>query len=242
MESERPARARGSRTPSRDASTAGGARGRAATPPRGTLNRDLIAAVALQQVDELGLEALTMRRLGAALGVEAMAIYHHFRNKDELLDALMERMLDEVEVPDDPKIPPLRRLRTCIESYRRLALRHPNAFVLLASRRFNSERAFEFYERVLELLEQAGLDPALSARFFRLMGNYTSGSGLADIASRPRSRGAATLRLERGDIDAWFPRVSAVAPHLRAGNLDAIYDFGMDVIFDAIRRTVKRRA
>ena len=78
-------------------------------------------------------------------------------------------------------------------------------------------------------------DAALSARYFRSVGYFVSGAGLADIASRARQPDATPLRLETFD-DARFPLVSAVAPHLRADRLDAVFEFGLDILFDAMQR------
>jgi len=205
----------------------------AARPP---LTAEAIVDAALGEIDAVGLEAFSMRRLGAALGVEAMALYHHFRSKGRLLDAVMERLLDEAELPPRGEVDPLLRLRRFLESYRKIAIRHPHAFILLVNRRFNTERTFVLYEQILEALADAGLDPALSARFFRLFGYYVGGAGMADIASRAQQPDATPVGLEHFTLNERFPRVGAVAPHLRVANLDAIFAFGLDVIFDAMRR------
>ena len=102
---------------------------------RPALSRPVIAEAALAIVDREGLSKLSMRRLGVALGVEAMAVYHHFAGKGEILDAVMERLLAEVEI-DDALADPIERLRACIRSYRQVAVRHPNAFALLTNRRW----------------------------------------------------------------------------------------------------------
>jgi AcrR family transcriptional regulator len=212
-------------------------------PARTPLTREIIAQAALELIDSEGLEALSMRRLGAALDVEAMALYHHFQNKGQLLDTVMERLLDEAPLPPRESMPPLDRLRRFLESYRQIAVRHPHAFILLAYRRFNTERTFQLYEEILGALEDAGFDPPLAARFFRLMGYYTGGAGLADIASRAQAPDATPVTLERLAGSREYPRVAAVAPHLRVANLDAIFDFGLDVIFQAIKKAApaKRR-
>jgi AcrR family transcriptional regulator len=201
---------------------------------RSPLNRDAIAGAALRMIDADGLPALSMRRLGTALGVEAMALYHHFRNKEALLDAVMDRLLDEVEA-GAAELPPLDRLRATMRSYRSLALRHPHAFPLLTGRRLATERAFEFHEQLLRQLAAAGLDPFAAACFFRLIDNYVGGSGLADIAGRTRSDAATPVRHEQADGVARYPHAAAIAPHLRASNLDVVFEFGLDAIFDALR-------
>lgn len=213
---------------------------RRAAPERAPLTPSLIVEAALAEIDAKGLDGFSMRGLGAVLGVEAMALYHHFPSKGRLLDAVMERLLDEAELPERGAMPPLDRLRHFAESYRRVAINHPHAFILLVYRRFNTDRTFALYERVLEALADAGFDAALSARFFRLMGYYVGGAGLADIASRAREPDATPVKLEHSADAERFPRVAAVRPHLRVANLDAIFDFGLDVIFDAMAKAAPK--
>jgi AcrR family transcriptional regulator len=202
---------------------------------RKPLSRERIVKAALKLIDADGLDGLSMRRLGQTLGVEAMALYHHFANKGALLDAVLEELTAEVEFPPRGSMPPLERLRHFARAHRQMALRHPNAFILIPTRRFNTERSFAQYEEVLEAFRDLGFDAALSARYFRTVGYLASGAGLADIASRARQPHATPVRLEAFE-DARFPLVSAVVPHLRAANLDAIFEFGLDILFDAMRR------
>jgi AcrR family transcriptional regulator len=211
---------------------------RARTPVRAPLTRERIARAALQLIDAEGLEACSMRRLGSSLGVEAMALYHHFPAKGQLLDAVMDLLVDEMEMPARGTEPPLARLRRCIGSYRRIAIRHPRAFLLLAARRFNTERAFAMYEQILEAFADAGLNPAESARWFRLIGGFASGAGMAEVASRERTPDATPLQLEHAPERIAHPHVRAVAPHLRIQNLDAVFEFGLNLLFDALAERV----
>jgi AcrR family transcriptional regulator len=203
--------------------------------PREPLTRERIAAAALKFIDDQGMEALSMRRLGKVLKVEAMALYHHFANKGELLDAVLERLADEVELPPRGAMPPMERLRCFARSHRQMALRHPHAFILVPSRRFSTDRSIARYEEILQAFSDLGFDAALSARYFRTLGYLASGAGLADIASRAEQPDARPVRLEAFE-DPRFPRVTAVVPHLRASKLDAIFEFGLDIIFDAMER------
>jgi len=227
-----------------------GAAGRAAAP-RGTglrksggrapLDRKRIAEEALRIIDADGLEQLSMRRLGAELGVEGMAIYHHFHNKAELLDGVLELLLEELEVPPEGNGTPLERLRRLFEATRRVAIRHPHAFLLLPTRRFNTGRAFEYYERLLGLFRDAGFDVRESARFWRLLAGYVTGAGLAEIGSRAQQPDATPVRLEAFSDPERFPLVTAIVPELRVGNLESVFAFGLDVIFDAMAAKLRRR-
>jgi AcrR family transcriptional regulator len=211
-------------------------------PRRVPLDRRRIATEALQIIDAAGLEQLSMRRLGAELGVEGMAIYHHFHSKAEVLDGVLELLLEEIELPPESVGPPLERLRRMFEATRAVAIRHPHAFVLLPTRRFNTDKALGYYERLLGLFRDAGFDARESARFFRLLAGYVTGAGLAEIGSRAQQPDATPVRLERFSEPQRFPLVTRIVPELKVANLDAVFAFGMDVLFDAMAAHLKGRA
>jgi AcrR family transcriptional regulator len=209
------------------------ARGSAAAR-RAPLDRRRIAVEALRIIDAHGLDRLSMRRLGTELGVEGMAVYHHFRSKAELLDGVLELLLEEMEPAPAAFGTPLERLRATFEATRAVAIRHPHAFLLLPTRRFNTDKALEYYERLLALFREAGLDARLSARFFRLLAGYVTGAGLAEIGSRAQQPDATPIKLERFADPQRFPLVTSIVPELRVANLDAVFAFGLDVIFNAL--------
>ncbi|HQR72457.1 MAG TPA: TetR/AcrR family transcriptional regulator, partial [Burkholderiaceae bacterium] len=152
---------------------------------RPPLDRRSIAEAALRLIDAHGLPELSMRRLGAGLGVEAMAIYHHFGNKGELLDAVLDLLLEELQPPEGA-MEPVDRLRRTFEATRDVALRHPRAFLLVATRRFTTDAQLDYYERLLAIFRDAGMDPAGAARWFRILAAFTTGFGMAEIGSRAK--------------------------------------------------------
>ena len=202
----------------------------------------MIARAALRIIDEQGLGSLSMRALGASLGVEAMALYHHFPSKGQLLDAVVDLLALEIDLPARDRVLPLVRLRRAIRSYRRIALTHPQAFSLLAARRFNSDTAFAVYERILEGFADIGLDAADSARWFRLLGGFAGGAGMAYVAGLEQGPDATPLRLERDPGRIAHPHVAAVAPHLRLANLDGVFEYGLDVLFEALAQHTQAAA
>jgi AcrR family transcriptional regulator len=204
------------------------------------LNRRAIAEAALRLIDAGGLEALSMRQLGAALHVEAMALYHHYRNKAELLDGVLDLLLDEADPALDGNAPALARLRRCFEAMRGLAISHPRAFWVLASRRFRTPRSLEFYERLLQAFRDAGFGPLESARYFRVLAGFVVGAGMAEVGSRALQGDATPILLEKFS-DARYPRISEVVPHLRVARLEAIFDFGLDLLFEDMERALRKR-
>ena len=163
-----------------------------------------------------------MRKLGAALGVEAMALYHHFRNKAELLDGVLELLVEQTEKGVVTNAPPLRRLRRMFENMRRIAIEHPHAFILLPTRRFRTKTLLEAYERLLQTFREAGFDAEASARYFRVLAGFVSGAGLAEIGSRALQPDASDIILEDFSDQQNFPRVTEVVPYLKASKLDGI--------------------
>jgi AcrR family transcriptional regulator len=99
------------------------------------LSRERIVATALAIVDEHGLDALSMRRLGAELGVDPMAVYYYVPNKEALLDAVVEAVMAEIDLSvDDPSAPPADRVVCAGTAYAEVLLHHANTLPVLLSR------------------------------------------------------------------------------------------------------------
>ena len=206
---------------------------------RPKLSRERLAEAALALIDRDRLEACSTRTLGAELGVEAMAIDPHVPSTERLLDAVAEPLLAEMALP-----PPggdwIGWLRGAAHAYRAIAKRHPNAFVLLAMRRFTTPSLFALLETWLGVLRGAGFDPVTTARIFRTIGYFINGAGLADVATRA----AADDPERRTPLDdfrdaAALPHVAAVAPHLRPAALDGIFSFGLELLLADFARLPK---
>ncbi|MFI8106672.1 TetR/AcrR family transcriptional regulator [Streptomyces sp. NPDC086023] len=145
---------------------------------RGRLSRAIVLAAALELVDREGLSALSMRRLGAELGVEAMALYRYADGKDGLLDGLVEALYTELEqgIDQAPAVPEAdwrAGLHTVALHTYRACLGHPHVVPLLATRMLAVPLAqrpvavLASHERVLALLRKAGFGPVESAALFR---------------------------------------------------------------------------
>lgn len=201
------------------------------------LSRERLVAAALTLIDASGLEALSMRKLGAALGVEGMAIYYYFPAKDRLLDAVAERLLDELEMDARLEGDWIAWARATAHSYRAIAMRHPNAFPLLAMRRYTGLDGFRRLEVFFRVMAKAGFDAAMTARVFRILGYFINGAGLADIATAAAlNQDQRRTALDGGiDVAAW-PEVAKVAPHLAQGQLDAIFDFGLEMLLRGLEQ------
>lgn len=198
------------------------------------LDRHRIARVALALIDEHGIDQLSMRKLGSLLGVEGMALYHYFSNKAELLDGILDLILEEVAARLTPEGSALERIRRTFDMLRLIAVEHPHAFLSMVSRRFRTPTSLRFYEQLLQLFHEAGMNPEQSARYYRLMANFTVGAGVAEVGSRAKQPDAAPIILEQFSDPQAYPRVTEVVPYLRVSEIDGIYQSGMDLLFAAL--------
>jgi AcrR family transcriptional regulator len=191
-----------------------------------------IRAAALRLIDSDGLDAFSIRKLGAELGCEGMALYWYYASKDALLDAVVELLMETVAAglerePED-WVAALRELAT---AYRRIAHDHPNAFPLLATRRFATEGTYAFLERLFELARRHGIDDRTAARFYRVVSSYCNGFALNELAA-PRGQQDPTT----GPLRRKFTRVAAVSEWLEPRYSDDVFSFGLELQLDALAR------
>ncbi len=133
------------------------------------LTREEILDAALGIVDAEGLDALSMRRLAAAVGVEAMSLYHHVPNKDVLLDWTVDRMRSEMRLPDTEPADWTDALEAVFVEYRRVLGAHPNMLPLAARRTGNAGTSGLQY-----LLDQ-GVDPDDAVELYQSLVAFTIG-------------------------------------------------------------------
>src|SRR3954452_3628110 len=164
-------------------------------PPsaRQPLSRERIVAAALSFIDEHGLAGLTMRQLGQVLGVEAMSLYRYVPGREDLLDAVVESIIEEmrkdddvIELPEDGWQDFLARLA---HGVRRVALSHPRAFPLVASRPAEAPwlrpplRSLDWVERFLTGLQREGFDDDAAAGAYRAFTSFLLGHLLLEVAT-----------------------------------------------------------
>jgi AcrR family transcriptional regulator len=137
----------------------------------------------LALAEQQGLDAVSMRAVAQRLGVTPMALYHHVRDKQDLLDGLVERLLTELPIPD-PELPWAERLRALATSLRETAARHPDAFLMLFRRPAATPAARRAREAVYVALRDAGAPERLIARLERLLSSFVLGFAASEAGGR----------------------------------------------------------
>lgn len=147
----------------------------------GSLTREAVIDAALEVVDSEGLEALSMPRLARQLDTGVMTLYGHVANKADLVDALAERVLSEVDPIDGESGSWDHELAEHMRRLRQVIRRHPALGAVLATRRVATPSVFRNQEACLRLLRSAGFDPTTAVQVYFALLTYTLGFAAWEI-------------------------------------------------------------
>ncbi len=208
--------------------------------PRPPLSRERILQSALELADRDGLEALSMRRLGRALGVEAMSLYKHVADKEDILDGITDLVMAEVDPPSPDEAWKAALRRTAIAVHGAL-LRHPWAGPVFESRLTPGPARLRYLDAVLGTLRGAGFDLAMTAQAFMAFDAHIYGftmqesSWRFDRTTAPEVAGNLARELS---ASGHYPNVLAMAQEAASGP-DAVttdFEFGLDLLLDGLER------
>jgi AcrR family transcriptional regulator len=206
----------------------------AAAPTRTPLSRDRVAAAALELIDREGLDALSMRKLGAALGVEAMSLYNHVENKDDLLDAVSEVLHRDILARYDPPATSTwqERARSIAFAYWHLAQAHPKAFPIVSTRPVSSPAGIAVLGEAVRLFTDAGFDQRRGSLLFHTAAAWLVGAIHQELTLMEE------LRMGKGFVPTDVPPELAFLPEFKALCLaiDPVDRFaaGLDVILRGV--------
>ena len=208
---------------------ADGAATKPATQPRTPLSRERVLRAAVAFADESGIASLSMRKLGEALGVEAMSLYNHVASKDDLLDGMIDLVFSEIGLPaGEADWKTAMRQRASLAPARSSS-RHRWAIGLMESRTSPGPATLRHHDAVIGSLRDAGFSIALAAHAFSALDSYIYGFALQE-ASLPFDAGEETAELAQM-IMAQFP--ADEYPHLTELTVEHVlqpgYDYGRRV-------------
>jgi AcrR family transcriptional regulator len=208
---------------------------------RAALSRERVLRAGLALADESGIASLTMRKLGEALGVEAMSLYNHVANKDDLLDGMIDLVFTEINLPSagaDWK----KAMRDRAASARQVLKRHPWAIGLMESRRSPGPATLHHHDAVIGCLREGGFSVVLTAHAFSVLDSYIYGFAMEE-ASLPFDTGDETAELAEMILSQLSPDEY---PHLRELTAEHVlqpgydygneYEFGLELILEGLER------
>jgi AcrR family transcriptional regulator len=212
---------------------------RAAARRRKPLSRDQVLRAAIRLADEGGLESVSMRRLGQALRVEAMSLYKHVANKDDILDGIADLVMGDFEVPSGDADWKAAIRRSTISAHQVL-LGHPWASSLIESRLNAGPARLRYLDAVIGVLSAAGFPMPIVIRAVMALDSHTYGFVLQELAwpfddeNYPEVAAAFARGLPAGE----YPNLLAMAEMVATapGGVPADFEFGLDLILDGLER------
>lgn len=201
-------------------------------PPRPRLNRESVLRRAVALADEIGIDALSMRRLAQELGVVPMALYKHVANKEELLDGLVGIVIGEID-PPETDVAWREAVRRRVLSARGVLLRHPWARRVLETRVNQTPEVLGYMESFIGMLLAGGLSVDLTHHLMHALGSRMWGftqelfDDPSDAQPAPPEQQAAMM----AQMAEAFPNISAVATVARHRS-ESVVGYGCDDLFE----------
>jgi AcrR family transcriptional regulator len=206
--------------------------------PRPPLSRERVLHAAIRLADEGGIESLTMRKLGRALGVEAMSLYKHVANKDDVLDGIVDLVEGEIELPSAAE-GWATAVRACAISAHEVLRRHPWAPSLIMSR-FRPAR-LRYMDWLLGRLRGAGFSPELTYHAYHALDSHILGFTLWEAGHSIDTEDlpdAVESFLRTLPIDDHPHFAEHARQHLTEPDLDDVggFEFELDLILEGLQR------
>jgi AcrR family transcriptional regulator len=210
------------------------------TEPRLPLSRDRILQAALGLADESGIEALTMRKLGQALGFEAMSLYNYVANKDDVLDGILDLVLAETD-PPPPEGDWAAAIRTSASSVHEALRRHPwSCSLLMAPGRIRPAR-LRYMDLLLGRLREAGFSAETTYTAYHVLDGYIFGFSLWETSHSYTAEEISKFATIFEDVitpDTYPYLHEHGQQHMEDGPHREVssFEFGLDLVVDGLRK------
>ena len=211
--------------------------------PRRSLTRDRVLLGGVAFADDNGIASLSMRKLGEALGVEAMSLYHHVANKDALLDGMVDLVFGEIHLPSDGA-DWKKGMRERAQSARQALRRHPWAIALMSTRTSPGPATLRHHNAVIGSLRAAGFSVEMTAHAFSALDSYIYGFALQEAtlplgATEEETAEVAQMMMAQVPADEYPHLTEFTVEHILQPGYDYgdEFGFGLDLILDGLEKT-----
>lgn len=222
------------------------------SPEREPLSLGQIVETALKLIDAEGLDALSMRRLGQELGAGATSIYWYVRDKDQLLDLVLDEIVAEIDFDkDDPALPWRERVAILATEFRAAVRRHRNVASVFGARLALGPNTLHGVERLLALLREAGFEGTKLTLAFSAVLNFSLGTAIMEARgiTGPEVEGKSDEEVQKLFVDMLASLPADEYPNMRRLISDSDYDaisednqfeYGLQRLLDGIEEDLAR--
>jgi AcrR family transcriptional regulator len=205
------------------------------------LSRERVLRAAINLADREGIDSLSMRKLGHEVGVEAMSLYNHVRNKDDILNGMVDVVFSEIDLPSNGEDWSTAMRRRAI-SARQALLRHPWAIGLMESRVQPGQATLRHHDSVLRNLRNAGFSIVMAAHAYSVLDSYIYGFTLNELTlpfdtSEQVAEGAANILRDAPTNEYPYLAEMAIEHAMKPDyNYGDEFEFGLNLILEGLKR------
>jgi AcrR family transcriptional regulator len=216
------------------------ATGTSTSDPREPLTRERVLAAAIGLADREGIDALSMRKLGQALGVEAMSLYNHVKNKDDILDGIVDMVVSKFELPE-PGTDWKAAIRRTAMTAHDVLVQHPWAASLMLSPARMSSARLRYMEGILGSLRQGGFSAEMTHHAYHALDSHISGFTLWQVHFQFDPKEADDIAanfLGKLGPDTYPYLLEHAGEHMKEARPEdeGEFAFGLDLILDGLER------
>lgn len=203
-----------------------------------SLTRQRVLEAALSLIDRNGLDGFSMRKLGAMLGVEAMALYNHVENKRALFDGVIELLIVQGPYPEQPnETTPRDELWAFAHAFRDVLRAHPHMLPLVATSPLRTKDSLAILDRLLATIHRTQITGVQAIYALQCLVGFIVGHTLIETGMPPIAdleRGPNGPAVWRQFPAAQYPTLHALLPEIAAWNPDQEFDFGLHALFQSL--------
>ena len=185
------------------------------------LSKDLIIQAALGMIEQNGIEGFSLRKLAQKLNCEAMSIYYHMKNKEQILDQIVDFLILKINFKnqiDEPK----EQLMHIAKQWRTISQKYPNFFPILAIHPLNTDIGYNFMNGILFVFKNANLAVKDASYFLRILNYYLIGVGIDEAKGYQLAN--QNLELDR------YPLLEEAKSYWTTEDQDQIFELGLNML------------
>ena len=197
-----------------------------------SLSKERIVKTSLEIIEDIGVEKFSLRKLAEKLNCEAMSIYYHLKNKDQIFDEIVDTLISNIQFESDLLTVKM-QLISVARQWRLLAKTYPNFFPILATHQLNTHVGSHFMNQILMILNKETLSIKQASYFLRILNYYLIGAGI-DEAKGYRAGSSAVNPISLDDETSRYSLLVDAIPYWTDSHHDEIFELGLEILLSKI--------